>query len=245
MSKENTLFTIIGVLLGFIIGFMFANSVNQSDTHQHAAQNALPDTTVSQPQTLAGEHPAAASNADGSGAGGMMPDVQAKIQRAKDEPDNFQAQIEAAELYYQIKRFDRAIELLLRANQLRPENYEVVLNLGHANFEAKKYTEAERWYTTASIKKPDDINARTGLGLTFLLRQPPELDRAVTEFRRSLEIDPRHEQTLGALTDVLLKKGDAAQAQQTLQLLEQVNPTNTDLATFRSRIEQLRSPTRS
>ena len=29
MNKENTLFGIVGLLLGLIIGFMFANNVNQ------------------------------------------------------------------------------------------------------------------------------------------------------------------------------------------------------------------------
>lgn len=239
MSKENTLFTIIGVLLGFIVGFLFANSVNQRAATPQ--QTALSDTTISQPQTSASDHPEASSGGGSDQVGGMMPDVQAKIQRAKDEPDSFQAQIEAAELYYQIKRFDRAIELLLRANQLRPENYEIVLNLGNANLEAKRFTEAERWYTTASIKKPDDIKARTGLGLSFLLRQPSDPDRAITEFRRSLEIDPRHEQTVSALIDAFLQKRDAVGAQQTLELLEQVNPNSSDIALFRTRIQQLRS----
>ena len=29
MSKENILFSVVGVLLGFIVGFAFANTVNQ------------------------------------------------------------------------------------------------------------------------------------------------------------------------------------------------------------------------
>ncbi len=243
MTKENTLFAIIGVLLGFIIGFMFANSVNRrEEAHAHPPHTAtVTQTPVTQTSTLQGEHPAAVADE----AGGMMPDVQAKIDRAKSEPDNFQAQLEAAELYYRIGRFDRAIELLLRANQLRPENYEIVLNIGNANFEAKRFAEAERWYTTATIKKPEDVAARTGLGSTFLFREPPDVDRAIAEFKRSLDINPNHEKTLGALIDAFVRKGDGEAAKETLARLEQVNPTNEDLGALRSRVEGLQSSAKS
>jgi len=243
MTKENTLFAIIGVLLGFIVGFMFANSVNQREAHAHPPQTttATAEAPLTQSSTLEGDHPAAVSDE----AGGMMPDVQAKIQRAKDEPDNFQAQLEAAELYYRIGRFDRAIELLLRANQLRPENYEVVLNIGNANLEAKRYAEAERWYTTATIKKPEDVAARTGLGSTFLFREPPDVNRAIAEFKRSLDINPSHEGTLGRLVDAFVRKGDGNAARETLARLEQINPTNEELGALRSRVEELQSSARS
>ena len=40
----------------------------------------------------------------------------------------------------------------------------------------------------------------------FALRQPPDYDRAIAEFRRSLERDPRHEQTLQNLVFALTKQ---------------------------------------
>ena len=69
-------------------------------------------------------------------------------------------------------------------------------------------------------KKPDDVNVRTDLGLTFVFRDPPNYDRAIQEFKRSLEKDPNHIQTLQNLTVAYSKKGDAANAKATLAKLE-------------------------
>ena len=51
---------------------------------------------------------------------GMNAAVTEAIQRARTEPNNFEAQVAAAQLYYRIQRYDEAIEFLLKANQLRP-----------------------------------------------------------------------------------------------------------------------------
>jgi hypothetical protein len=42
MSRENLLFAIIGILLGFIIGFMFASSMSQKQVMQQAAAGSQP-----------------------------------------------------------------------------------------------------------------------------------------------------------------------------------------------------------
>src|SRR5206468_8641846 len=90
--------------------------------------------------------------------------------------------------------------------------------------------------------KPDDVNVRTDLGLTFLLREPANLDRAITEFRASLERDPKHLQTLQNLTVALTRKGDAAQARSVLAKLEEVSPGNPALTSLRAEVEKLQAP---
>ena len=116
----------------------------------------------------------------------MQPEVQAAIDLAKKEPDNIDAQLKAAEFYYQIQRFDRAIEFLKRANELKPDNREVIVHLGDAYFDSEKYEEAETWYANAIAKKADDPDVRTDLGLTFIFRDKPDYDRAIQEFQRAL-----------------------------------------------------------
>jgi tetratricopeptide (TPR) repeat protein len=233
MTKDNVLFSIIGVLLGFIVGFMFANSANQ-----RAAQ---PVTAMAQQNAgLPPDHPPITDSA-ASQQGPALPEVQSALKLAKEQPDNFDAQMKAAELFYQIQRFDDAIEYLTRANQLRPEAYEPVVNLGNAQFDAGRYEEAEKWYTQALKIKPDDVNVRTDLGLTFFFRTPPDIDRAIKEYRASLERDPDHMQTLQNLTVALIKKGDAEQAQATIARLEGINPNNPALDKLRSDLAALRS----
>ena len=92
-----------------------------------------------------------------------------------------------------------------------------------------------------TCKKADDINVRTDLGLTFMFREPPNYDRAIEEFNRSLEIDPNHVQTLQNLTVAFTKKGDTAKANATLARLEGLDPKNTSLAKLKDDITKIGS----
>lgn len=232
MTKENFLFGIIGLLLGLIIGFMFANSVNQSATPTVASMANQPG--IKPNAALPPGHPEV-SNQQAEN----MPEVQEAIEKAKKEPENFDAQIKAAEMYYQIGRFNGAIEFLEKANKIKPEDYDTIVNLGNAYFDANRYEEAEKWYTTALVKNPDNINVRTDMGLTFIFRQPPNYDRAIQEFQRSLEKDSNHSQTLQNLTVAYTKKGDLENAKSTLARLESADGKNSTIPKLREEIQKL------
>jgi tetratricopeptide (TPR) repeat protein len=236
MTKDNILFSVIGLLLGFIIGFMFANSANQ-----RAVQPLSPALTQQNP-ALPPDHPPIQTGANQQAA---MADAQAAAKLAKDQPDNFEAQMKAAEASYQIQRFDEAAEYLKRANQLRPQAYEPLVHLGNVYFDAERYDEAEKWYTEALKMKPDDVNVRTDLGLTFMFRTPPDTGRAIKEFRASLERDPRHEQTLQNMVVALTRAGNAKEAEETLAKLQEVNPANASLSKLRSELDSLKSQSKS
>jgi tetratricopeptide (TPR) repeat protein len=235
MNKENVLFGLVGLLAGLIIGFMFANSVNQQ-----ASTPGLAAATAAQNANLPPGHPNVPPGPGGQQAMANIPEVQAAIEKAKAEPDNFDAQVKAAELFYQIQRFDGAIEYLKRANQLKPDDYDVVVHLGNAHFDSDKYEDAEKYYSQALAKKADDVNVRTDLGLTYMFRTPANYDRAIQEFKRSLEYDPNHAQTLQNLTVAYTKKGDAANASATLAKLEGMDAANPALARLRTGIDALK-----
>jgi tetratricopeptide (TPR) repeat protein len=243
MTKDNILFGIVGLLAGLIIGFMFANSVNKGAVGMTSAA----PTSVTQQGPLPPGHPEIQSGPGGQQSmGASAPEVQAAIDKAKNEPDNFDAQVRAAELYYQIQRFDGAIDFLKRANQLKPDDYDVIVHLGNANFDAaendaSKYSEAEKWYTLALSKKPEDVSVRTDLGLVFMFREPANYDRAIQEFKRSLEYNPNHPQTLQNLTVAYTKKGDAASASATLAKLEASDKNNPAVAKLRTDIDALKN----
>jgi tetratricopeptide (TPR) repeat protein len=224
MNKENILYGIIGLLLGCIIGFVFANKVNnqsgpQPRTNPMTANSNLP-----------ADHPPTGD--------GALPEVSAALQEANEQPNNFEAQMKAASLYAQIRRFDKAVEFYERANKIKPDDYDAIVQLGNANFDAGRFEEAEKFYTIALSKKPDDISVRTDLGLTFFLRQPPDYDKAIKEFEGSLKRDPNHKQTLYNITSSFIKKGDFQKAKEYLVRLEKADPTNQDIANLRSQIEK-------
>ena len=231
MTKENILFIVIGLLGGFIVGFFFANSVNQG-----AMLSGTPTVATQSAAGLPSGHPAV--NGSGSG-GGAIPEVQAAIDKAKQNPDDFDAQIKAAELYYQIQRFDGSIEFLKRASELQPDNYDVMVNLGNAYFDSSKYEEAEKAYSKALAKKPDDLNVRTDMGLTFVFRDKPDYDRAIKEFTQVLDSDPNHVQALQNLTVAYTKKSDKANANATVARLEKVDSGNEALSKLKEEIQKI------
>jgi tetratricopeptide (TPR) repeat protein len=229
MNKDNILFGVVGLLAGLIIGFMFANSVNKG---------ALASTVTpasAQTGNLPPGHPDVPPGSIGGSAGqsqmgATAPQVQAAIEKAKADPTNFDAQIKAAELYYQIQRFDGAIEFLKKANELQPENYDVLVQLGNANFDSDQYEVAQKWYEAALAKKPDQAEVRTDYGLTFMFRDKPDYDRAINEFNRALTADPNQAQALQNLTVAYTKKEDAARAKASLEKLSKVDPSNPSIS---------------
>ncbi|CAN5588640.1 hypothetical protein BH10ACI3_BH10ACI3_18730 [soil metagenome] len=240
MNKDNILFGIVGLLAGLIIGFMFANSVNQK------AVVVSPSADIKSNSNMPPDHPPIPPGSTMPGpAGGekgvITPAAQAAIDKAKAAPDDFDAQLSAAEATYQIELFDEAINYLKAANKIRPDDREVVVHLGNANFDAEHYEEAEKWYAAALAKKGDDVNVRTDYGLTFVFRAQPNYDRAIEEFTKSLALDPGHVQTLQNLTVAYTKKGDAAKANATLAKLEGIDPKNTALTKLKSDIAAMGS----
>lgn len=240
MNKENVLFGIVGLLSGLIIGFMVTNSINKGNIG--GVVPAAADMKLN--SNIPPGHPeiAPGQTAPGSAAAApaaMGPEVQAAIEKAKQSPDDFDAQVKAAEMFYAIDRFDDAIPLLKRANQLKPDDREVIVHLGNASFDGTHYEEAEKWYVAALAKKADDVSVRTDLGLTFVFREPPNYDRAIQEFNKSLETDPNHIQTLQNLTVAYTKKGDAAKAASTLAKLESIDPKNSAIAKLREDAQKM------
>lgn len=240
MNKENILYGIIGLLVGVIVGFFVTNSINRSTPTTAPAAAASPAPGAA--GVLPPDHPPPAATAAGgasasqpaTGGGGPQADVTAAIQQARSEPKNFAAQMKAGSLYYQIGRYDQALEFYERARELKPDDFEALRELGNVTFDLKRWAEAEKWYQQALRLRPDDPNVRTDLGLTYYLREPRQLEQAVAAYRAALRADPRHEQALQNLTQALIDQSDRAGARETLRQLEQVNPSNQALAQFRA-----------
>ena len=99
MTRENILFAIIGILLGFIVGFMLASSMSQKQAMQTAAST----------QAMPADHPPLGSQQGAPDPQAVREQVTASLEKARNEPTNFDAQVRAAELYYQIQRYDQPI----------------------------------------------------------------------------------------------------------------------------------------
>lgn len=211
MKKDNLLFGTIGILFGLIVGFLVANSLNKSAVNTAGAGAGA----MAQNSNMPAGHPDI-----GAQGGPTMEQIQTIVQNAKSNPEDFDAQRKAAEVYSQIGRYADAVAFLRQANSIKPEDVDVQVLLGNALFDSENYVEAADWYTKALTKRPDAIEVRTDLGITYMLREPAETDKAIDEFQKALKIKPGHLNTLQNLTYAYIKKPDVAKAKATLAEVE-------------------------
>jgi tetratricopeptide (TPR) repeat protein len=234
-------FGIIGLLVGFIVGFFYANHYNKTATP------TMPTAGVpGMSGQLPPNHPP---------IGPDEAEITKTVQAADSSQDSFEAQVTAAGSLYRAGKLEDALKYYERAGKLKPDDYNVLVQLGNVNFDLgdhhlehqdaaqsnARFIEAGKWYERALAKNPSDVNVRTDYGLTYYKRQPKELDRAAAEYRKSLGVDPKHPQTLHNLTVTLMEKGDLNEAEATLRRLEQVVPDAPLIQTLRQEINNRRS----
>ncbi|HKR14370.1 MAG TPA: tetratricopeptide repeat protein [Pyrinomonadaceae bacterium] len=181
MTRENLLFGIIGILLGFIVGFMFASTMSQRQQMAQSASNSQP---------MPADHPQV-GGAQGQPRGNpdaVRAQVTADIEKARAEPKNFEAQVTAARHFAQIGRFQQAIEFLLKANEIKPTDYNTVVMLAVANLDAEQYDVAEKWYRAALKMKQDDVMVLAGLAeATLQKRDAKAAEEAIANLEK---VDP-------------------------------------------------------
>lgn len=218
MKKENILFIILGISIGFFGGFFLANNLNRNAVVQPSAGQTSPGSASQIPQTQVADIKESQKQA------AMMPEIAQTLETADKEPNNFAAQIKAGDMYAKIQKFDEAVGFYEKASRINPEDYETIIKTGNTYFDSKQFDKAQKWYLQAIEKKPADINVRTDLGITFVESQSPDLDRAIKEFQTALQTNPTYEPTLYNLGIAYFKKNDLQQAQKILSQLETSNP---------------------
>lgn len=148
MKKETFLTLIIGILIGCIVGFVFANYANRKLTVA-----SVPPSTSSVPDS---ETPPGNLPAQQSETPTIPKEKQTEIQEAEklasDNQQSFDAQMQVAALYNDIKNYEETLEHLTLANRLRPDNTEAIVALGNAYFMTENFAEAEKWYNAAILK---------------------------------------------------------------------------------------------
>ena len=227
--NKSIAFGIGGLVIGLVIGFFVANSVNKNSSPVVSqTQTNLPTAANPQVQNIVVK--------DQPANGGMMPDITEILDKAKNQPNSFEAQMKAGDTYEKIKGFDKAAAFYEQASKINPEDYDLVVKIGNTYFDARQFEKAEKWYEQALAKKPDDVNVRTDLGITFVERAAPDYDRAVKEFQTSLQTNPKHEPTLYNLGIAYFKKGNKEEAAKTLAQLEAINPNSSLIGKLRAAV---------
>ena len=142
------------------------------------------------------------------------------------------------------KLLPEAVRFLQRAYAAEPNDYETTVMLGNALFDlgrasdAESFKEARTYYLKALAIKPNDVDVRTDLGLTYYFGEPSQPERAIAEYRKSLAVDPRHESTLQNLATALISIGDLDEARERIDELQRLNPSHTALPNLRAQLAQ-------
>jgi tetratricopeptide (TPR) repeat protein len=246
--KSKLLYVVLGLVVGFAAGFLFANQANRKELDQLRAAGAHPAETS-----------AKADRNDNSAAPvektSLTDDeLHNVIAKADASPTNIDLQRKVGQgLYLYAAQFNKpdllpeAIRVLKRAEAAAPQDYDTLVMLGNASFDMARATDpaqfkvARSYYVKALAQKPADINVRTDMGLTYYFDTPSDPKRAIQEYRRSLAQDPHHEMTLQNLVAALIATGEVAEAQQHLDELQRVNAANPALSDLRAQLAQRRN----
>ena len=262
MSEQSSVNTKIalaivgGLLVGFVVGFVLANSINKQEDERLRGELAHARAGGAQKDSGGGGSPSGPQRS--SGGDGQLPPVSGEqlknaVAKADASPSDAETQKMAGQLlyHYALQTGDASLlpdaaRILKRAHELNAKDYDTAVKAGNAFFiiarndgdDPAPLAEARKLYEDALKLKSDDVLVRTSLGLTYFYAKPPDARRAIGEYRKALKTEPRHEMVLQSLTLALIDTGDLKEAETRLGELEKVNPSNPELPSLRTQLEQ-------
>lgn len=237
MGKKVIWISILAVIISFIGGFLLANALNRSELNALRAEfGRLKDA----PAPPAGEPDLSAD------------EIRQRIAEADGNPENFsfQKNLGLALYRYGAMKQDSALltetsRILERANSLNPKDYEIIValgniyfDLGYINKDNEQFKKSRELYEKALRQRPSDVDVRTDFGLTYFLENPPQNEKAIAEFQKSLQENPQHEKTLQFLIQAYLKTGKKSEAENSLAQLKKINPNAPSLDEIEKQISQ-------
>lgn len=179
MNKDHVLFLIIGLLSGFLLGYV-AHEVMASRQPLRASAAA----GIGEPGGP-GQPPRQAPPATG-GSGPAMEQVQQLRAYVEKNPNDAQAVRELANLNYDISNWQRAAELYEQYLRLVPDEPDVMTDLGACLRNLGKSAEALVVFQRARDKAPQHWQARYNevLVLAFDLGRWDEAGKALSELQQ-------------------------------------------------------------
>ena len=257
--NKRTVFTgAAGVVLGFLIGFFLANAINREEQEKLRAEVV---------GLRAGGAAPGGQNVDARGGGQTSADGEDSFPTLTDEqlanavkaadasPSDVELQRKVGQALYvyawqrnNARILPDVARILGRAHELDPKDYKTTVMAGDAQFliarsgaDPKALSGARKFYESALASNPADAVVRTSLGLTYFYDTPPDTQRAIREYRRALQADPRQEMSVQSLAAALIEAGSLEEAGRRLDELEKLNSSNPELANLRAQLEQKRN----
>lgn len=232
MNKKIFWLSILAVIVSFVGGFLVANALNRQDLA--ALRQEIENLKKAQAEVERNKQEMTLSDEE----------IGQRIAEADKSPNNIPFQKNLGLALYNYASMRQNADLLKEVSRLvnrvyaaDPNDYTAIVTLGNINFDLGYFNKsdenlkkAREFYQKALRQKPEDADVITDLGLTYFLAEPPESDRAVAEFEKSLQINPKSEKTLQAIVQVLNSQEKTAEAEKYIARLKEINPDNEALA---------------
>ena len=233
----------MAIFISFVGGFLLANAFNRSELNALRAENERLKNSRED------------RNSSDSEIALSDEEIRQKIAEADRNPTNFvfQKNLGIALYRYATVKQDAALlsdvaRLLTRVYENDKKDYDVGVMLGNIYFdigyfkkENEKFQTAREFYQKALAQKPDDVDVRTDFGLTYFLENPPQTEKAILEFQKSLQANPKHEKTLQVLTQALLEQNKPDEAEKYLARLKEVNQNNPSVNDLTNQLEKAKN----
>ena len=247
MNKKVFWIPLIAVIISFVGGFLLANALNRKEMEDLRAEIGRLKSPPQTPVELTDE------------------EIRLKINEADKNPENIEYQKGLGMALYRYgsmkqepKWLGEIARLLNRVFEKNPKDYNTIITLGNIYFdiaetggddglvdgsEVKNSTlEKSRFFYQKALEiNPNDVDIRTDLGMTYFLEEPPQNDKAIAEFQKSLQSSPKNERTLENITQAFLKSGKPKEAEEFLVKLKEVNPKNETIGDLETRLTQIKN----
>jgi tetratricopeptide (TPR) repeat protein len=219
---------LIGLTIGFIVSFVWTRDYNKNNAGAVGASGAQ----------------SAGARSGGNSQEAMMAQIRETMEKAKQNPNDFEAQIEAAGAYDQIGRTKEAVDHLKKAIEINPadrRSFAISAYVGNHYMQEKDFLEAEKWFRRAAEINPAVPDAFVEVAATYLERQPPIPDKAIQELQRALSIDSKHPHALEHLVEAHALKKDARSADDALARLKEAEPANKRLVPLQGMVADMKA----
>jgi len=250
VNRNNILFGLISLAIGFFVGFSIANSIGRRERDAARVSMQPQQAQTERPQPAASQNQSSQS----SDAAPTEAEIRDAIARADERAEDTELQRNFGTALYryasdagQAQYLPDVARMIKRAYDAHPQDHDLTVMLANVLFDIgqttdrARFREARTYYAKALEMKPDDVSARTDLGLSYYLDEPSDPARAVAEYRKSLVINPRHEQTLQNLATALISMHKFDEAQKRIDELSGINQQNPALPNLRAQLAQGRN----
>ncbi len=174
MKSQKIAFGVVGLLVGFVFGFFVSRSLEEPAPAAPAAQAAASGQQVQLPEG----HPPL----------DPMANIESLEQHAREHPEHTEVKIQLGNAYFDLHRFDLAIQWYEEAKQQEPDNVQLNNNLSTAYYASGEIDKAVQLLEETLTQVKDQPEALMNLGWIYFATD--RFDTAISYWERLVEVHP-------------------------------------------------------